>query len=218
MQPGKVLTPEEIQQRKNAAWQHVGGIVRPKEMYRPSDIDHRPLYHLIVCLRRNIDWENDSKAFHEYMNEHHLDIINSFTTRWLVSITDTYADVGRTPVERSNAILISTVVNHIKLMDTYKCLVVDGNLKADAIEHKSKDLWDGIRSFAVKHGDMVENLYTRIDRVQEHTPILYKIWKEVLHRIENTNNTFSDLQKLHPRGLNKIQPRRPSQLPQGKQQ
>jgi hypothetical protein len=142
------------------------------------------------------------------MNEHHLDIINSFNTRWLVSITDTYADVGRTPVERSNAILISTVVNHIKLMDTYKNIVVNPALKPDAATTASKDAWDGIRTFALKHGDMVENLYTRIDRVQEHTPILYKIWKEVLYRIENTNNTFSDMQKLHPRGMNKIQPRR----------
>ena len=61
--------------------------------------------------------------------------MRSFTTRWLVSIADTFADYGRNQ-ERSNAMLIVILANVTRMVETERLSLNDATVNGERLEGK----------------------------------------------------------------------------------
>jgi len=154
---------------------------------------------LIVELRRKkntgVNWE----LFQKLISENIEEICNSFNTRWLVSIADTYADYGN-EIESRNAMLISVILNMEKLWAT-NLLIYDVTLNKNYLQKLQSNrvipLWDGIYSFNINKGDMTGNLFGRIDRLMNDTPVIKKIYVTVLKKLKENDTVLSSLDKYH---------------------
>jgi len=151
----------------------------------------------IVYLRRNIDQEKSWHRFKELV-ETYIDLyVKHLDTRWLVSICDTYADFG-TPLERSNAILISTLVNMTKICETLRVVCVDPEFDLHKVKtQKRAPLWDGMSTYLVKAGNMTRNLFSRISIVVKSTPVLEKIWIRIFEKLQTDDTVLKQLNELH---------------------
>jgi len=75
----------------------------------------------IKQLRNRRDVEVHWPAFQVLVAENTASVL-ALSSRWLISVCDTFADYG-TPVERRNALLLSMFVNMIRVADTYRYLL-----------------------------------------------------------------------------------------------
>jgi hypothetical protein len=141
----------------------------------------------IKNLRRGDDLENSKELFFELIKANINEICKDFDLRWLISVVDTYADHG-TELEKSNAMIISTYANMIKIADTAHFLVSTNNGRR-VVKHKEVKLlqgvvymYDGINSLQIKTDDMPNILFYRIDDRLKHTPELWCLFEEIKKR------------------------------------
>ncbi len=158
---------------------------------------------LIILLRRQKETDTVWPRFNGLVNDKIDQICSNFDTRWLVSIADTYADYG-TPIEQRNAMFVSIVVNFEKLWAT-NLLMYDIQLNQNKLNRLKKNriipLWDGMYSFNINHGDMVNNLFLRIRRLIKDTPVIEKIFETVLDRILKNDTILTNINTYHQRLL-----------------
>ncbi len=156
---------------------------------------------LIILLRRQKETDIIWPRFNTLINDKIDQICSNFDTRWLVSIADTFADYG-TPIEQRNAIFISIVVNFEKLWAT-NLLMYDIQLNQDKLNILKKNriipLWDGMYSFNINRGDMMNNLFFRIRRLIKETPVLEKIFETILDRIIINDTILANINIYHQR-------------------
>jgi len=148
---------------------------------------------MIVYLRRNLKPDESWKMLRDLL-ENNLDLcLKNFNTRWLISICDTYADYG-TPQERANAMLISTVVNMVKLIETIRLVGKNPELDWQKVgRQKSRRLWNGVTTFNIVRGDMTRNLFSRINACFTETPVLEEIWFAVYKRLQTHDNILKQI-------------------------
>lgn len=156
------------------------------------------LISCIVYIRRNINQKEQLILFNHLLIEHKKECLYHLSTRWLVSICDTLADHG-SAVEKANAMIVSTFVNLIKLSDTYvNLLEVPAISKANLQQQKAGiPLWDGLTEFSVKDGDMMRNLFNRIENSVSEAPLIQDIWHEILRKIKSNHCLVSNIAELH---------------------
>lgn len=165
-------------------------------------IDEKMISDLIIKIRQQT--ENPSEVFSALDSLLTGDtdaFCKALDTRWLVAVCDTYADYG-TPLERSNAMIISTFVNTIKFMWTAEkmCLECPENLSNSQIQklkEKNQILYDGVRTlgFSLDRGNASYNLFRRINNVLCETPSLQEIFHIIILRIQT--ETMHPLVRLH---------------------
>jgi hypothetical protein len=129
----------------------------------------------IVCLRRQIDVEENWSQFQLLLAKYKGYIIAEMNLRWLLSICDTYADYG-TPVERCAALIVVTCINTLKLAETERLLLQDCVLDENKIR-------------AQKPGTPLAGC-----------PVLSDIWHSSLARLRESDNLFSRLSRHHRTG------------------
>lgn len=156
---------------------------------------------LIQNLRRNIDVENNWRKLHEIIETNIHDICKTLNTRWLISICDTYIDYG-SAIESRNAMMIVLIVNMEKLAQT-NLFMYDLNINKNKLKklktEKPFELWDGMTSFNLAKGNMTKNLFKRLNKLIEDTPVIEKIYYTVLERIKNNDTILANLNKHHKR-------------------
>ena len=164
--------------------------------------DCHSLINCIVHLRREEDVDLHKKEFFEL-----LDNIDSFidqlSSRWLVSVTDTVADYG-SPIERANAILISSVFVITTLGDSYIDIVNDNTIDESKVApFKYYELWDGFIAVNMQCADTATNLFRRVRKSLQETPSLLKIWDTLVERLldDDNKNFMKTLNDLHCRGF-----------------
>ena len=81
----------------------------------------------IVYLRRRIDSNEHLARFRSLLDEGGTDLLDSFSTRWLVSIADTFVDFG-TGSERGNAMIVVVLANVAKLAETERLILKDATV------------------------------------------------------------------------------------------
>jgi hypothetical protein len=159
--------------------------------------------NLIVQLRRGKNTQSNWNKFKNLVESNIDEICQTFSTRWLVSICDTYVDYGN-EIERRNALFISLITNMEKLFLT-RVMMYDLVLNPNKVEalkkKKTYPLWDGMTSFNIIRGDMTINLFRRIRSILKVTPTLGKIFEMTLNRITINDTFLSDLNKYHHRLL-----------------
>ena len=154
---------------------------------------------LIVNLRRDRDTGASWRTFSDMIDENIDQVCESFDSRWLISICDTYVDYGD-PVSSRNAMLIVQITNFEKLWAT-NLLMYDVTLNKEKekilTKHRVVHLWDGMYSMNINHGDMVNNLFNRMNALMAETPVLEKIYYSVLDRMKQHGTTLANLDKYH---------------------
>ncbi len=162
------------------------------------------LKHRIIRLRRHThdDWRHFQEEF-----EGKLDyFLDNLDTRWLVAVCDTYADYGL-PSERRNAMLISLLCNWEKQALTQRLAsgnyeVSTGELTAMQAMAEPQPLWDGMTSMVLRGGDVLPNLFRRLDSLLTETPALRRVMVAVLRRMQgHEHSTVTWLDGWHKRDL-----------------
>jgi len=151
----------------------------------------------IVRLRREIEVNKSWQRFNELLDAHIDLYVTHLNTRWLVSICDTVTDHGDSS-RRSKALLISTVVNMIKLAETERQLSTNPvHDPAKVRRPKYTRFWNGMTPYGIKKGDMARQLLTRISTSIEDDVVLTKIWLAVLGKLKTSDTILLRLHKLH---------------------
>jgi hypothetical protein len=135
-------------------------------------------------------------------------LLACFSTRWLVSIADTFADHGY-PIERGNAMAIVVLANVTRLAETERLYLNDAAIDRTRLEEFAmpvKPLWDGIVNYAVKHGDMPLNMWTRMRSVLTETPTLLSVFEAVLSRLLANDTLIGRLAPLNPNFCQLVEP------------
>ncbi len=148
---------------------------------------------LIIRLRRSN--QKEDWALYKDLLEKNIDTIlndktliskkhKGFRLRWIVSLLETYVDHGN-EIESRNALIAclfhkyekmyATVLdNHILMKKNY-----DFNFHKEISGLKIKD-----------KPDLMQNLFRRIDISLKETPIILKIFKEIIHRISSEQDSI----------------------------
>jgi hypothetical protein len=155
---------------------------------------------LIVALRRQQNTEANWTLFKNFIENNINIICKEFDTRWLVSIADTYIDHGNA-IEKRNAMYISLIANFEKIWAT-KLLMFDIELNSLKLKRLKQNaivpLWDGMYSFNINRGDMVNNLFDRLTGIMKETPCLFQIYNTIIAKlIDNKNSTLGTLNIYH---------------------
>ena len=176
---------------------HLASIQSAEPNIGPSQLD---VIREIICLRRQIDAVEHMEQLRQLLVHGGDELLRSFSTRWLVSIADTFADHGVHP-ERGNAMVIVVLVSVTRLAETERLYLRDPSIdqaKQDACVMPGTPLWDGMVGYAIKHGDMPLNMWTRIRALMIETPTLSFIFETVLARLMSNDTLIGRLAALNP--------------------
>ena len=117
-------------------------------------------------------------------------VLSSFSSRWLISICDTYADHAE-DVQSRNAFLISILFNMIRVSDT---LYESNDIRPDrlaAIRAGQLPLFDGLEILHLDKQDTCLNLAKRLTRSLQGDEVLYAIYIELLSRLRSHDNLLT---------------------------
>ena len=136
----------------------------------------------IVQLRRNPTSKKHIQAFHELLGKYNGVIFSNYDIRWLLSICDTYVDIGD-PLTNSIAMNIVQCINGCNLHTTLLVNVVDGRLDLSKLRQERKvPTFGGMITADVPSGDMIHNMMVRLDKVVEQHTMLNSIWNIIKQR------------------------------------
>src|SRR6056300_468971 len=156
---------------------------------------------IVSCRVHNHDEIEQFNILHKAVIENLDDIIEKWNSRWMLSIIDTYADMGKS-IERSNATLISHVFNSVRMFDSYLELCHNPSMDEEYFQTiKQIPLWDGFLTFNLRYGNTMENCFARIDGCLNNTPHLKRMYEELLTRMMQADNIFATLCKNHQNDL-----------------
>lgn len=148
----------------------------------------------IVYLRRNRDTAKASKRLVELLDNHIKTVCSTMRTRWLLSVVDTYIQIGNKD-EAAAATAISAFVN--------MCIMLDSALFYLDIDNFSlvKPSQHGVTNYGCSYfrfcaGDNVRLTISRIGKLTSCNKHLDTVWNEILHRLKTTENTMSDMAKV----------------------
>jgi len=154
---------------------------------------------LIGHLRNRRDIESNWLAFRNLVEGELERVLSTFSSRWLVSICDTYADHAKSEVRRRNALAISLLINMIRLADT---LYEDRDVRServDAIRQRQLDLYDGLQTLHLDRQDTCLNLAKRLSRSLKEDHVLHEIYLELIRRAKRSDNLLTRFQRRSAR-------------------
>ncbi len=136
----------------------------------------------------------------EFVEENIDDVCAQLNSRWLVSICDTYADFGDIP-HRNNALLISLLCNYERIVQTTKFASKPIRKK---INDENNWLWDDNQLIAINGTvDVHINLFRRIRKNFENTPVLLKILRTIIKRMLKNKTTLKRFGRISGRNIYK---------------
>ncbi|MEO0423163.1 MAG: hypothetical protein AAF184_12550 [Pseudomonadota bacterium] len=158
---------------------------------------------LVVHLRRGVDLEGSRGAL--FALTHHPEtadfLARELSLRWLVSVLDSYADHAP-GTEAAGAMALSVLVNTIKLAETERLIVSDpahdDTRRAQLAARFPTPLFGGVNAFRLESGDMVRNLFARLETVLQDEPFLIAAFARVRRELRTQPNLLSRLATYHP--------------------
>ncbi|WP_435988272.1 sulfotransferase family 2 domain-containing protein [Sulfitobacter sp. SH24] len=147
------------------------------------------LSHLLACtivvLRRDPNCEKALTLFWRILDEQFEVIRSELSLRWLVSIADTIADFGRSSGERAVGMSASIYANTAKLHESDLKLFYPKRPWPPLKRFTSGgELFDGMLTYWVEKGDMIDNMFARSMRVAALEPTAGKVLMEVIERLK----------------------------------
>lgn len=160
------------------------------------------LIKLIQNLRRGDELEKSKKLFFKEVEINAEKWCNELTLRWLISVIDTYADHG-TEIEKSNALIVSTFANLIKIGDTSLLLTRPDDSMLPRLMKDVVFLYDEINSLRIAKDDMPNVLFHRISDVMKQTPAIELYFEEIKSRFRE-NSKMLKISQYNPQFWDKI--------------
>ncbi len=158
----------------------------------------------VVRLRRGVSLESSRAALFA-LTEHPESgsfLARELSLRWLVSVLDSYAD--HAPItQAAGALALSVMVNLVKLAETERLLLSDGRhderRRQQLAEQFPVPLFGGLNAFRLESGDMVHNLFERLETVLQDQPFLIAAAERVREQLRTQPNLLRRLAAYHPR-------------------
>lgn len=157
----------------------------------------------IVRIRRGIDLDSERARF--FALTQHAEsgsfLARRLSLRWLLSCLDTYAD--HAPLgPAAGALALSALVNTVKLAETERLVLRDATHDPARVEALRRDfpvpLFGGLNAFRLESGDMVRNLFARLELVLTDDPFLHAALERVREALRRAPNLFERLAAYHP--------------------
>lgn len=158
-----------------------------KEFIGKPQVCYKVASH-IVHLRRKPDLHRHQYEFNRLIEEYMDVLLEHLDVRWLLSICDTYVDIGD-PHRSAVAMNIVQCVNGTNLHLTIIANVENGNLDPAKLRQERKaKTWGGMITADIPNGDMIYNMMTRLNSVVKQDKLLNKIWCEIKRRGRGEGN------------------------------
>jgi hypothetical protein len=162
---------------------------------------------LIVLIRREADVAKNFALFESLWEQEAEFLLVNMNTRWLVAAADTFADNANSHLDRACSLLVSALVNTIKLSETERRIMDSQPLDAHAaaqldLTHNRMALADGLSAFAVGSDDTLRNFRWRLDALirdvdGESIPLL--IAEQVFLNLQQLDNVYARFKACHTR-------------------
>jgi hypothetical protein len=165
---------------------------------RSEFVDRSELLHIhagcVVALRRRLAPDHFRPLYLRLWRDERPFLLRELSLRWLVSACDSLADAGETPVQRALALSGSLLANSMKLVETERIrLGIGGEEAAPRPPRRPRPaMFDGMTMFQ-PGGDMVENLFRRLDTIAQLDDIAGPILREVAARIRRADTVVRRL-------------------------
>lgn len=151
----------------------------------------------IVTIRRTSGRGPGLHLFHRITKEHGKSVSKELNARWLVSVCDTFADHGENSTQRAIAMSGTILVNSVKLFETeLKVFYPPRPWPPSTRFRDSPSLFDGLTPFWLEGGDMVTNLFARLEKICELDPVAGQFTKEALQRMLHNDTTFKRIHQI----------------------
>jgi len=150
--------------------------------------------HLIAELRNRRGVEENWTGFRDLIERNLRRVVDTFSSRWLISVCDTYADYGG-PVQSRNALLISLLVSMGRLSDS---LYEDRDIRPERVDQLSNGWppqYDGLQSMHLHRQDTLLNLAKRLTRSLMGDPVMHSIYLTILRRAKKNDTLISRFAK-----------------------
>jgi hypothetical protein len=155
---------------------------------------------LVVMIRRHIDQDRAYEVFCLIWKKHRDTLLSGLSSRWLISACDTIMEHSKDLGEQALACTASTLLNTIKLYETERLVCGTRELKLPS-SHSPEPLFDGLTSFSIGKGEMIQSLRQRSELICRANMALSSaaILLEVFRRIDASDNIYSRLAAVHIR-------------------
>jgi hypothetical protein len=164
------------------------------------------VYHhakLIVLLRREFAVSDTYAQYCQLWEQEGTFLCSRLNLRWLVSAADTFADHALDPAIRNNALLVSLLVNTVKIYESerYFCNAQKNPMveqRVATLQAELVPLFEGLSVFTVGTDDTLRNMRWRLEKAFEERPVGL-ILKTVYDRLQTNDTAFFRLRSLHRR-------------------
>lgn len=148
----------------------------------------------VVALRRRLAVDHFLPLYLRLWRQEGAFLRRELSLRWLVSACDTLVDRGEAPVQRAVALSGSLLANTMKLAETERLRHGAAGDDAAAPRQRSSEgeLFDGMTTFR-PGGDMVDNLFRRLDQVAALDDVAGPILQEVARRVRQADTVVRRL-------------------------
>jgi hypothetical protein len=162
-------------------------------------------YHakLIVLIRREIELADNLRRFEDLWAAEADHLLNVLDTRWLISAADTFMDYGRDAETKALSLAASLFLNTVKLVETER--IIQGTRAATddpdlvaSVTDADVTLFDGVTAFRVGRGDMIHNLYLRMQRIGGQS-VAGRILITVFDRMRDHDTLYARFAARHTR-------------------
>lgn len=176
-------------------------LIRHFRKLQPEFADQSRLSHLlaaaVVILRREPNCAEAAELFHKITDRYSTQLASEMKLRWLVSITDSFADHGRNQAQRAMGIAGSLLANTLKLSETERRLyAVPRPWPPQRRLAGGGPLFDGMITYWVEKGEMITLMTERLERVCADDPQAGPFTREILRRAHRNNTVYRRLTEL----------------------
>ena len=159
---------------------------------------------IIVLIRRDFEVKNQFILFEKLWEEEKDYLLKHLNTRWLISATDTFADLSDDDTIKSLSIACSCLLNTVKIQESehfitnYDCYEDDSKKIIRLDNEERVPLFDGISVFKVGTDDTLRNMRWRIDKAAKIN-IAGEVLLEIFLRLQEHDTVFKRLRNKHKR-------------------
>ncbi|MVA56070.1 hypothetical protein [Agrobacterium vitis] len=158
---------------------------------------------LIVLLRREFQVEQTFAQLQALWEAEADFLCENLNLRWLVSAADSFVDYHPDAGERARAMLVSLLVNTVKIYETERVLATapapaDAQ-KLERLQSELIPLFSGLSCFTIGTDDTLRNMRWRLDGLMAQGPVGLML-KTVFDRLQVEDTAFARLKAQHHRG------------------
>ncbi|URF48055.1 hypothetical protein [Dinoroseobacter shibae] len=188
--------------RRGKTWAgREANLIRHFRKLQPEFADQSRLAHLlgavIVVMRRVPDCREAHALFSQITDAYASKLAQEMKLRWLVSVCDSFADHGASQAQRAMGIAGSLLANTLKLTETERKIYdIPRPWPPKARWGKGGALFDGMISYWVEKGEMIDLMTARLEAVCAGDPQAGPFTREILARAHRHNTVYRRLVSL----------------------